>query len=725
MANYKKSFNFRNGVQVDDDNFIINANGLVGIGTSIPTELLDVYGGTVKVTGLITSTSFFTENSTIVNLNVEEGINASGIITGSIFYGSGSGLTDVYAIAVDGWNVTGETISTSHRIGIGTTNPTYQFQVGNDPVNTDFEGLSIDINGNLYSSGDFSFSNANVSGLTTTKDLVVTGISTLDSLNVSGLTTTKDLIVTGVSTTGSLNVSGLTTTKDLIVTGISTLDSLNVSGLTTTKDLIVTGVSTTGSLNVSGLTTTKDLIVTGISTLDSLNVLGLIATDELHVNNTISGIANTALGLSGTPNINVGVITASRIEIASNKLVIDSNGNANYSGVVTANNFIGSLHGIASTASSIIENINIEVGIATVNNGLYSNLIGIGTNSPNSDLHLRKNSLSRIQITSDSEESSLVIGRSVNTQDKTASLRFGNTNNIFPYSDSRSLDIINYDNGNINFYLESGTIGINTGSFHWHRRPNFSNLMTLTYDGKLGIGITNPSEKFHIDGNILVSLGSSITSESIFGDNIFGNSFVKVGGSSTQFLKANGDITYFVEGTGITINSSENSTTIGISPDFVSGSGGGDSFWEPLFGGIGISTSSAVGIAITDGILLSPLQVQRFGVEPGFGTFTAYAGISSVIDGFFNIPTDSYSYNFKSIEYTLHLENGNNIQSQKVLIMQNGTDAYTQEYAIMYHPNKIVSFGSTINSGFFELNATPEIGISGVITFRYVRQTLF
>ena len=44
MANYNKSFNFRNGVQVDDDNFIVNANGLVGIGTSIPSEVLDVYG---------------------------------------------------------------------------------------------------------------------------------------------------------------------------------------------------------------------------------------------------------------------------------------------------------------------------------------------------------------------------------------------------------------------------------------------------------------------------------------------------------------------------------------------------------------------------------------------------------------------------------------------------------------------------------------------------------
>ena len=42
MASIRKSFSFRNGVQVDEDNFIVNANGLVGIGTSIPGEALDV-----------------------------------------------------------------------------------------------------------------------------------------------------------------------------------------------------------------------------------------------------------------------------------------------------------------------------------------------------------------------------------------------------------------------------------------------------------------------------------------------------------------------------------------------------------------------------------------------------------------------------------------------------------------------------------------------------------
>ena len=41
MANIKKNFNFRNGVQVDDDdNLLVTDTGLVGIGTTIPKRLL-------------------------------------------------------------------------------------------------------------------------------------------------------------------------------------------------------------------------------------------------------------------------------------------------------------------------------------------------------------------------------------------------------------------------------------------------------------------------------------------------------------------------------------------------------------------------------------------------------------------------------------------------------------------------------------------------------------
>ena len=94
MASYNKSFNFRNGVQVDNDNFIVNANGLVGIGTSIPREFLDVYG-TAKVTGLVTATDLYVSGiATLSNLNIGNfSILSSGIVTATTgivtYYGNG------------------------------------------------------------------------------------------------------------------------------------------------------------------------------------------------------------------------------------------------------------------------------------------------------------------------------------------------------------------------------------------------------------------------------------------------------------------------------------------------------------------------------------------------------------------------------------------------------------------------------------------------------------
>ena len=66
MANIRKSFNFRNGVQVDEDNLIVNSNGLVGIGTSIPGEILDVRG-TLQVVGVATIRDTFIGVATVQN----------------------------------------------------------------------------------------------------------------------------------------------------------------------------------------------------------------------------------------------------------------------------------------------------------------------------------------------------------------------------------------------------------------------------------------------------------------------------------------------------------------------------------------------------------------------------------------------------------------------------------------------------------------------------------
>ena len=87
MANIKKTFNFRNGVQVDDDNLIVNQTGLVGIGTTVPTEALDVRGK-VKVlvdpnvagSGEINATTGIITSLTVTNLTVSGNDYSGGVI---------------------------------------------------------------------------------------------------------------------------------------------------------------------------------------------------------------------------------------------------------------------------------------------------------------------------------------------------------------------------------------------------------------------------------------------------------------------------------------------------------------------------------------------------------------------------------------------------------------------------------------------------------------------
>ena len=227
MANYRKSFNLRNGVQVDDDNFIVNANGLVGIGTSVPTEFLDVRGNT-KVVGLVTANSIYTPSATVGVLTATQGISVTGVVTATSFSGSASGLTDIYAIAVDGWRVTSGSISTTSNVGVGTTNPQGSLQIGT--------AITFSSNGNATYSGiitasSFSGSGANLTSLTATQLTGTIDNARLPSnINVSGVVT---------ATSGFVgNLTGIAATANSVTTTANiTVNSIN-SGFSTT------GVST-------------------------------------------------------------------------------------------------------------------------------------------------------------------------------------------------------------------------------------------------------------------------------------------------------------------------------------------------------------------------------------------------------------------------------------------------------------------------------------------------
>ena len=154
----------------------------------------------------------------------------------------------------------------------------------------------------------------------------------------------------------------------------------------------------------------------------------------------------------------------------------------------------------------------------------------------------------------------------------------------------------------------------------------------------------------------------------------------------------------------------------GIQGPAGTGGGGGAGYWEQTE--VGINTISNVGIATTNP--LTPLQIEEvFGIKTGIGTFDAVVGVAADLDSF-----DTSSLNFQTAEYTINVGFGTYIQSQKVLVMQNGTTAYSQEYAVMYNPDLVVSIGATMTGTTCKLQATPETGITGLTTYRFVRTTL-
>ena len=178
MANFKKSFNFRHGVQVDDDNFIVDSLGRVGIGSTIPSEIFDVagniklrgtlYADVVETDSLISTNDTGTVSSSRINVGVVS--VTSGIITATsgivTYYGDGQYLQDIPTsqwVDIDvGLGFT--SIYNTGYVGISTTDPRFTLQVGS----------SSTLTGNLISGvGISSAGNITLTGILSTSDLML------------------------------------------------------------------------------------------------------------------------------------------------------------------------------------------------------------------------------------------------------------------------------------------------------------------------------------------------------------------------------------------------------------------------------------------------------------------------------------------------------------------------------------------------------------------------
>ena len=99
-------------------------------------------------------------------------------------------------------------------------------------------------------------------------------------------------------------------------------------------------------------------------------------------------------------------------------------------------------------------------------------------------------------------------------------------------------------------------------------------------------------------------------------------------------------------------------------------------------------------------------------------SWTASQGTAQVIQ--------SYAIgDYHCAEYTIHVTYGAKLQTQKLLVMDNGSAVHHNQYAVMYTDEKLLDFSAAINSGNIEVRATPPTGINGAtITVRTIKQVI-
>jgi len=531
MSNYNKSYNFTNGLQVDDSNFVVTANGLVGIGTTVPQKTLDVRGNT-QINGGLTATNLNVTGIVTVGAGITLDAT-SGIITATKFVGDASGLTNIVAISTVGLIANAGSLSTTAKLGIGNLTPTKQLDVIGD---SEFNG-DVNVSGILTTGQGVRITSGGINavGVVTATSLVID-----DYIYHAGNTNTfigfeSDNTIR-FNTNGSdklkINASGHLILLDDQDTYIYRPSDNTIS--------VVTGGSERFSVSGAGVTVTGEVSATGAIRGTSFSghsgvpaefSNGLIATAS-----TFTG--DVTIGSGATVGIGTSVFFAkNRKAIFNNNLEIFAGDDDSI---------------IRHTASNAGQDMSIEsdTAIYVGKSGLVERFAYFQSDS---GVILYNNNEEKIQTIGSgaSVYGQLNVasfnGGTSGLSSHFGSLRYGNESGSAPYSTRRSLDLINTDSGNINFYIDAENRG-NTGNFHWHKGFNNATLMTLTgVGGSLGIGVLNPSVTLDVEGGAAISGNVSI------GNNLDVTNNLTINGSLFSNVTGNviGDLTGNISSPGV------------------------------------------------------------------------------------------------------------------------------------------------------------------------------
>ncbi len=519
---------FAGGTLAENEQVRVTTTG-VGIGTTNATSKLTV-GGDVRVSGVITATSYIGSGSSltgltgasantygnatavpqivvdangrissITNVLISGGggggssiiINDDGSLVGSagtIDFGTGISVTPSSAGVVTA-NVTYSPVagySTSSGVSTSATTAGYATSAG---ISTVAQGLTgtPNITVGVVTATSYSGSGVNLTGVITSlvagTNVTITqtaGIATISATGGGGGGSGDYSTIAGFAT-----ASGIATS---VVGGVGIITQLSVSAITTTANLNVTGIGTflTAGLKVRNPANTFQYNITsGAITADrTLNLPVITATDTLAV----LGLSQT---FSAAQSFSNTLTASATLDLTGNTTGTHVFGSNQTSGTITLGGSSGT-GAITLGRATTSQTTNIQAGVTASGN---TKTINFGTSGASG-------SFTQINIGPTSGVGTIVVNSGAN-------LGIGSTlptSNIDVVGSGKFTGIVTasrFDSVTAGTPIieSTDTISINT--------PKVAISTDLTVGGNTGIGTTNATSKLHVIGDARIGINTS------------------------------------------------------------------------------------------------------------------------------------------------------------------------------------------------------------------------